>query len=251
MLINGNTYISMAKLFRVIYIAGRYGGGKTALAFRTAEELLEKGFCKYLVSNVPNVWQSQVDNIESDEFGCLNTVIILDEGGLFLEDRQSAKEFMVALRKLNVVILIPSVWPPSSKLKMVRTQRTLNGQVFGLNAWAIECSLNYLSQKEKFTFYWQNPSEIFGVYDTRALPIDDAGIGGWLYERIERIKTHDGKITGRKARQGFSLSGGADTISKMESGRGLDAGQIDDLQETLEETESFISLLNRRRSGRR
>lgn len=81
------------KATKICVIEGPMGSGKTAFAFRVAYDLLASGYCKYLVSNISNVWQSKIDDIQMDDLGRLNTVIIMDEGGCSLRNGMKRSDF--------------------------------------------------------------------------------------------------------------------------------------------------------------
>lgn len=160
-------------MYRVCHIDGRYGGGKTASAFRFGYEMVKKGFARYLISNVASVWNDNPDDIVMREGRYVDAVVILDEGGLFLKTGRDADKFLAYLRKLNITLLMPSVDPPAQKLRKLSIQRTMNLHVLGLPLWVYTTELNYGSQSEKVNWIWRRPKEIYGIYDTLGVPSDD------------------------------------------------------------------------------
>lgn len=180
MLLNAGILIGYLKTYRIATIEGGYGTFKTALAFKLAHELLESGAVKYCVTNMPCVFRDKPRDVQFDENGQLNVVIILDEGGIFLEDTRTAKKYLNFLRKMNVILIIPSAESPASRVRNLVVQRTFNAGVFGIPLLFYAVSLNQGKIKENISFQWVFPGEIFGIYDTGAAPISDGGIAHWL-----------------------------------------------------------------------
>lgn len=188
-LLNSSAVLGLIKTYRVVWIGGRYGGGKTALAYRLAHDLLEQGFVTHLAANCRNVWGDELDDIkpEVSELGSyLNTCVLLDEGGLFLRTGKDSEDYMAFMRKFNVVLLIPSVQPPTSRVRFLSIQRMYNLKALGIPLWLYKCTLRYENIKESYWFGWWRPEEIYGVYDTLDVPVDDAGISDWLIEFKEQ-----------------------------------------------------------------
>jgi hypothetical protein len=151
-----------------------------------AYELLNSKFSRYLLSNCESVWGDQPEDIKKTDAGTIDTCVILDEGGLFLKTSQDAQEFMVGLRKLNVVLIIPSVEPPTSRMKFVTVQRVVNlRQIVGLDFWLYKYLLKKGFDRETGYFGWFKPSEIYGIYNTLDLPVDDNGISDYLISVVQ------------------------------------------------------------------
>ena len=112
-LINAGPIMYLLRGFRVGYIGGRYAGGKTALAYRLAYELLEHHGFRYVLSNCEDVWSDDPAGVvcRPNARGTpilMDAVIILDEAGLVIEGASQAKRFNAFLRKFNVILLLPS-----------------------------------------------------------------------------------------------------------------------------------------------
>lgn len=194
---NGQAVISMSLVsadifmetflnYRKIWIDGRYGGGKTALAVMMSYWMLEKGFADYLVSNIPVAFASNPWEIFPDDDDRLNTVVLLDEGGLFLRTSSDVDDYLAFLRKSNVYLIVPSVKAPSMDLREFSVWRNFNAKRVGFNVWIYNYILKTGNGKDKDKFYWRDPPEIYGLYDTDARPVDDAGISDWLIYHKER-----------------------------------------------------------------
>ncbi len=200
MLINSQAVVELTKMYRVLWIQGRYGGGKTALAFRLAYELLNSGFSRYLISNCRSVWSDSMDDVTVRDGAYLDACIILDEGGLFLRTGKDTEDFLAFMRKFNIVLLIPSVRPPSRSVCQLSVQRVLNLRKLALPAWLYRCNLRYENIRENYWFLWWWPSEIFGIYDTRDVPVDDAGVSDWLVAHKDKVVTDAGQGRARAKR---------------------------------------------------
>ena len=218
MLLNSDVVLGLIKTYRVCFVGGRYGGGKTALCVRLAYDLLESGFVKRCVSNIPIVFGDDWEQLNIDDVYHTDTVIILDEGGLFLEDKSDVKEYLAFLRKMNITLLIPSVEPPSTRVRGLTIQRTFNLSPIGVPLWVYSAFLKSGSIREDARFGWWRPSEIFGLYDTKAAPVDDDGISDWIIALKERIK---GKSRSRQRAYSERLES-----SEMKHGALMEAADI-------------------------
>jgi len=159
---------------------GSYGGGKTSACFDLAYQLYMTGRYRYILGNSNSVWTDSPEKVVLRDGSFVDAIVILDEGGLFMRLSTDADQFLLGLRKLNITILVPSVLPPSSRIKTLQIQRTFNGNSFGLPFWLYDYRLNLGSEKEKDWFAIYKPYEIFGIYDTLDYPIDDLYLSEWF-----------------------------------------------------------------------
>lgn len=172
--------VAMLNQFRVAWLMGGYGSGKTLLAYSLAWELYKSGRYRYILGNSSSVWTDSPENVVLRDGSYVDAVVILDEGGLFMRVSRDADQFMLGLRKLNITIIVPSVLPPSQRIKFLQVQRVLNGQVIGLPAWIYEYRLSIGSEHEKSWMALIKPSEMYGIYDTMDYPIDDLYMSDWF-----------------------------------------------------------------------
>jgi hypothetical protein len=182
--------------YRTCWLGGRYGGGKTAISFRLAHDLVKDWGFRYIVSNCRSVWNTSADKVELRDGRFVDAVIILDEGGMFLDSTRLAKEWLAYLRKLNIILIVPSVLPPALILRRMVIQRTFNFQPFGLPVWRFTWKLDNGMTQQKDHFWWVNFSEIFGIYDTLGMPSEASYILGFM----ETWTTLAGKSLGYNAR---------------------------------------------------
>jgi len=191
MLINGTPITFLVRGYRVVHLAGRFGSGKTAFAYRMAYELLEHHGFRYLLSNCADVWSDDPADVvpRPDAHGdptYLDTVVILDEAGIVFEGASHARQFVAFMRKFNVCLLLPSVEAPPARVKFLQVMRKFNFDALGLPLWWYEARLSTGLDRVRYQFGWWRPSEIFGVYDTADFPADDSDIGVFLQSHVER-----------------------------------------------------------------
>lgn len=189
-LLGAGVFLNAVMGFRVVHMMGRYGGGKTALGHMIAHELIMSGAMRYLVSNVPSVWREQLAHVRpvDEDSIALDAVVLLDEGGMFLKTRSDVDAYLAFLRKLNLVVLVPSVEEPPRSLRTLRVQRVLDMTGLGLPVWVYRWGIYAGEVKDTGRFYWLWPSAIFGVYSTDAMPVSGSGLDRWLYDWTERAR---------------------------------------------------------------
>lgn len=180
MLIRGQPIIQLVNQFRIVWLQGSYGGGKTLGAYQLAHDLYATGRYRYILGNSNSVWTDSPENVVLRDGSFVDAIVILDEGGLFMRMSRDAEKFMIGLRKLNITILCPSVQPPSTRVKFLQMQRIFNFQVLGLPLWLYQFRLNLGAEREKATFGIWKPSQIFGIYDTLDYPYDDLYLSDWF-----------------------------------------------------------------------
>lgn len=186
---NVSNFMHLLSGYRVVWLGGRLGSGKSAFAFRLAYELmLYRGF-RYLFSNCNSVWNDLPGEtvLRPSSRGIpqfLDAVFILDEAGQFLSSPSEAKEWLSYLRKINVVVILASNIPPHHTTRFLTVQRTLNMVRFGLPFWLYRWTLESINIDEQGMFLWRNPHEIFGIYDTDAFPDDAAELTNFLLRKV-------------------------------------------------------------------
>lgn len=183
--INGDALIALAAQYRCIFIDGRYGGGKTILAYRMAYELRRRHGYRYIYSNVRSIINDDPTRMEfrvTPGGVFVDAVLILDEGGMYLDSPREAKQWLAFLRKLNVVLLIPTVLPPSILMRRITVQRSINWMAFGVPLWSYQIKVASGMSHVRQAFYWWQPSEMFGIYDTVGMP-DEAS------ELLDRLRS--------------------------------------------------------------
>jgi hypothetical protein len=270
----GQSIVRLINAQRVVHIDGRLGGGKTALAYYLAHCLINEKWMgyRYIFSNCPDVWTTPLDKIEireEDGEKFVDLIVILDEGGSFLQTSKDAQNFMIALRKLNICILVPSNEPPSNRIRKLTIERSMDMYQMGIPAWVYEYRYRSMIKNDQEGFWWLFPHEIFGVYNTQVLPVDDGGFNhalvGWLeLVRKETEKGYRGRRGSAAQRRQIEFSfdagggdpGGNDTgVLGMEGGGGFngdfESAEYLEAAEIIQETLQALPVSENRRRKRR
>lgn len=173
-------FLSMLLAYRVCWFRGRFGGGKTALSVAAAAWLLSNGYAERLVANFPVCFASPVFVPLRD------SVVILDESFLYLSSRQQVFDYAAYLRKLNIYLLLPSVFPIHYRLSFFSVIRVFNAQVVGLPLWIYRWDLNMGAFKERGYFALWGVNRLFGLFDTLYIPDSDGGIADAFSQTVPR-----------------------------------------------------------------
>jgi len=183
--------------FRVLWLRGRYGSGKTLTAFRLAHELKAKKRVRYILSNCPSVWNDRPEDVELIESApgvwTADAVIVMDEAGMFMHDTREAREYLAYMRKINVILLLASVLAPAPVVRSVSIKRLFNFERIGLPLWVFETKVIDGEQIDRERWALWRPAEMFGIYNTAAFPADDEGIKGYIHEWVREAASKQGK----------------------------------------------------------
>lgn len=260
-LVNATPFLAAVEHYRCVHVDGRFGGGKTSLGFAIADYLLSKRGFRYLLTNCRTPWADLPESVvfRKDEDGYpryADCVVLLDEGGSFLRFREDAEDYLKFLRKMNIVILIPSFDEPTRKLRLIVCQRVVTLESVGLPAWVYVWMVRHGRQNQKATFIYLFPSEIYGVYHSGSMPIDDNGVSEWLQAQSDRLVSHELEMQEKLGMRSKRFRG---NYRVREDGTGI--GQLsqvaevrraaDILEEAGEELGDIIPLLEKRQKGRR
>lgn len=234
----GSIFLKMFLGFRVVSIRGRFGGGKTHLGVSLCYWLLGSGYVDRIVTNVP-VFYHLDDGIHN----LTRTAIMLDESWSYINSRDDVLTYSAYLRKLDSYLILPSVFDIHRRLDFFNVERIYNLQAFGIPAWYYKWSLSQSKNRDNGSFILVNPQSMYGTYDTRYIPFDDAGINKRLTDTISEIgATINGTRTlskdgARSSVRGGGVGGfGADVFLDLENG----------LQSISEEFDISVSEASRR-----
>jgi hypothetical protein len=236
-LINANPLLGIVKSYRLVWIGGRFGGHKTSLAYKLSQPFLDDGY--RLISNNRSVWADDLEQVQIIGEGAeslLKSVVILDEGGLFFKSTRQIEMIASFARKMDVIYLIPSFWPPTRSAQVLTIQPIFNFKSAGLPLIAYKWRVKLGAFSDSGYFFWWRPNEIYGIYDTKD-PGDYAGqIVEYLIEKTEDWK----RIQGRYNRD--------DQISNLEvSEEELFADSVQGLAEAVDSFTSIPIKNSRRR----
>lgn len=169
--IGSDAFLGTVREVRTLWISGIYGTGKTLTSVAIAGWLLSNGWADSFISNIP------VNGQDAPKVPMENCVVLLDEAHLFLPDWESVKAYSAFLRKVNMRILMPSIYPPHGKLRILEMQRVFNGyRILGMLTpfWVYRWRVNAGMFSEKGSAILYAPHDLFGAYDTEAVLDENA-----------------------------------------------------------------------------
>lgn len=188
-LLNAERVYALAEAYRLVWIGGRFGGGKTSLAFKLAEHWLRKGY--KLAANVKSVWNDPPSSITPDDFGKLRLVTIIDEGGTFMKSTAQVEAIAAYAAKMDVIYILPSFYPPPRRWQVLNIYVWFTLKHVGIPITFYKYLVKAGAFKDTGTFAWWRPSEIWGVY-SRQDP-GDPEILDWLSQHVERFQALHGR----------------------------------------------------------
>jgi hypothetical protein len=178
----GAEFTSMLANFRILWLAGRFGGGKTALATILAAWLCWSGYADDIVANYP----CDLAN-PSPRPPLRRTALIVDEAWEFAKDSRAVERYAAFLRKLGNYVLLPSVFPVHHRFGFFWVERFFSGYVIGLPVWIWRWNLTRQAYRDRGYFLVINPHLIFPHFDTYAITREDGGIASLLEETIDLL----------------------------------------------------------------
>lgn len=261
MLLFADTFLRLCFSYRIVWLSGRFGGGKTLLGFLLAYQMMNRYGLRYLFSNCLSVWNDDPKTMKLREGRKCDAVLVLDEAGEFMETPSDVKAWVSFFRKTNLVLLLPSVRPPHHSVRFLTVQRILNLKVIGLPVWVYRWDLDSGANSDYGYFTLLFPERIFGVYDTDGFP-EDADV---LLAKVKTWKTQAAIATGYKTAsfapeitQSISnrndLAPGTTSLADLQAGGSGDKtmadvrGDIDALIEVTKKAQKVVSLSRRKRS---
>jgi hypothetical protein len=162
MFFNNEAFFPEIWNYRILWLSGRNGGGKTALSYAISEEKLKKGY--RLISNNRSVWQDDFEAVTLDENNHLRAVIILDEGGLYFKNNAQIEELTAFCAKMDITVIIPSRFPPCREACRVKAQAVWNLKAVGLPIIVYKWRISYDQEQDHGWFLWVNPGYYYGIY---------------------------------------------------------------------------------------
>ena len=192
-LVLADNFLYMLEMCKMVWFGGRFGGGKTSGAYIIASWLYAHNKVDRIMSNVP-------DKISSPVRSPINkTAMIIDESWQFLAGWDDVQAYAAYLRKLELILLMPSVFPPNPRLRMLTVNRVWDGYTVGFPLWVYKYNMSVAGVREKGTFIILNPAACFGLFDTKFIPTNDNGI----VDAIEKtVVDMGGVLKGKRAKNG-------------------------------------------------
>lgn len=226
-LINGLGIIDLILGTRMVWIGGFVGSGKTVLATLLAALLYHERYVERVYSNIQlngqcsttervpdgSIYKSHYltnpdgsprEYKAGEMYPAEDAAIVLDEAALFTSNWQDAQPYVMGLRKTNLVLLMPSVWPPVARVKMFEVRRTWSLYPAGIPVWIFGYNITGGTMfNDRGWFGVWKPHRIFGVANTHGFPTDDGGIVDLLEYTLEIDKLRKGRNE-RKAKRALA-----------------------------------------------
>lgn len=196
MFIGAESILGVLDMYRLIWISGRFGGHKTALAFKIAERYLERGY--RCVTNSRCIWADPLHQVQLNENNQLHAVVILDEGGLYFKSGRQIEQIAAYAAKMDCVYIIPSFFAPTKTAQIVNIQPIISLKATGLPIIIYKWVVSIGGFKESGCFAWFNPAEIYGIYSRQDPGDDPDDIIAFLTERSEQYRKRYGRTTNNK-----------------------------------------------------
>ncbi len=234
MFIGADTFLRLLAAYRVCWLSGRFGGGKTSLGVWLVSWLVANKYAAHICSNIDVTGRSFPVPMPLKD-----AALLLDEAWMYIDTWNDVKSYAAFLRKMNLFLVMPSVWPPHPRLRILEVHRIFNGRVIGLPMWVYRWSLSMASIGEKGYFALLNPERCFKFYDTEYIPKDDGGIVRAMADTIGELPGSAGGNHGRKRRSGGQAAaanvGGIEDIAR----------RIDDAAERIEVAKRYTNTKRR------
>lgn len=167
MFINAEAFFETFTQIRDVFITGRKGSGKTFLAFAMAQYALENRFVAGVFANI----QHELPKAPSVK----DAFVIVDESWQFIDNRfsKSTFSFMGAWsRKTNSLWAFPSVYGVDLRVRNLQCERIADINILPIRAWVYRWQ-NVWGDHGHFLL--ARPEAYYGLYDTKANPVDDGG----------------------------------------------------------------------------
>lgn len=252
--INAGAAFSTLHGFRMVWLPGAFGNGKTALAVALyAQYFLPRGY--KLISNLQTVWtEPDLSAIQLDpDTGHLKVFVLIDEGGQYFTGGAGIRELLRNPRKLDYILCFPSFHAPHRTAQIFQIQPIWSYRSAGIPLINYRWSANVGHSKFSGNFQWAFFQEVYGLYSSGS-PAGSPGairefldrrnaeyIDKWGYDADDRILAAQDGGGGGGQDNGSGLSGGF--MGRLDS--------IDGELASLSAQADVIETLSARKSRRR
>jgi hypothetical protein len=186
MIIDLSGSFELLRQYRIAWLSGRFGAGKTAMAVAMAEYLASKyGYRVY--SNFPLVFNEFDTGIKGSKV--LHAVVILDEAGLEMVARlNTLSDRMIAYtRKMDVIFLLPSFIPPGPRLRFLQFYPILNLTGAGIPMAVYGWRVNLAGFKGNGSFLVIRPERIYRMYNSFVAQERTEDLYNEIVKRVENF----------------------------------------------------------------
>lgn len=201
--------------YRLLWVRGRFGSGKTAISLKLAEYFLKRGY--RLITNTPCIWSDGLCGLNEEHQ--MKAVVIIDEAGLGLKVKPQLEAMSAYARKMDCIYIFPSFFPPVRSAQVVTLQPLFSMQSIGLPFTVLEWRVNVGGFKEKGWFIWSWTQDVWGIYSTSAPESAIDEIINHLSEQVQKYR--EAKGVGRSdslstlAQDGDGFASFADSVETL------------------------------------
>jgi hypothetical protein len=183
----GNTAFATIGGYRLVWIPGPFGNGKTAFAMMAyALYFRPRGY--RLVTNIKSIFTENLDDVGLDENGNLRAFILIDEGGQYFDTGKDVFEMMRNPRKMDYIFCFPSFIPPHRAAQILQVQPLYSWRSAGVPVTRMEWRAKIGTYKASGRFWWSFPQSIYGTYSTKDPASSPADIRLWLQEKTKEYR---------------------------------------------------------------
>jgi hypothetical protein len=225
--INAEDFFEVFTQIRDVFITGRKGSGKTLLAFAMAGYALDNHFVKGVFANIPHRYP--VAPTVQDAF------VIVDESWQFIDNRfsKSTFSFMGAWsRKTSSLWAFPSVYGVDLRVRNLQVERIADIRLFPVRVWLYRWQNVW---GDKGHFFLVRPEAYYGLYDTKAIPVDDGGAVDSLLSLVPEGLQLVQRIGGSRSRRDGEFASAVATLNDF---RSLES-RVTELERVVEQIRQF------------
>lgn len=194
-LIGADMILQAIQAYRLVWISGRFGGGKTSIAYMFAKQFLERGY--RLITNNHCIWADDMKETQLlQDTNHLHAVIILDEGGQYFKASKQIEMIASYAAKMDCIYLIPSFFPPVRTAQVVTIQPLWNIRGTGVPLTIYRWSVKIGNFSDKGHFAWLFPEEVYGVYSRQDPGTRGDEVVSFLIQRSEEFREAYGRAQG-------------------------------------------------------
>jgi hypothetical protein len=190
-ILGGGELFNYARNYRTLWIKGRYGVGKTLLGMEIVEWFLDQGY--RLVTNTRCAWADNKEDIKPDVDGKLHVVLLLDEGGIFFGQNSLVVQMISYLRKMDVVLIIPSRIPPARLVRVMAVQPWMPFKSIGIPVVILKWRISFDEVKDEGKMVWYGFSKYYGIYSSNDPGGDGLDEFEWLVKQVSIFRARFGR----------------------------------------------------------
>jgi len=220
-MIGESAILGILKETRSLAVSGFTNAGKTSICVELAEYYAkERGY--RVVANFPLVFAENPDEIHLMDDGMAHVFIILDEGGVWLQN-VDVKAFKAFLAKLDILLVIPSFHDVPRGLRTQELEAGINFGKIGLPIIEYRWIVKRSTKDDVGRLVWLNSRSPWGKY-SRQYPAMGAGGIDRMIDRLvsELAELHGERIDANENNFAFISQQNEETLAILEAADALE-----------------------------